>query len=424
MALGRVLEGIAEVTEGEVGVKQIRDMVGNRRGVTLAIVAVSMFMFLALAAVAIDLGMVQAAGAQAQRAADAAALAGASGFNYLPDTTQAVDSAGVRAHRYARLQTIRQTLIVAGEDSVVVIPDSQKVRVFITRSNVPTWFANTFGISGVRVRKHAAAVAAPGSEAGKCVKPFAVPDIWDEESKDAKGKFTQDVNGDKSWDPDENWQYNPNPDTYNRYNPDSAGTQTGYGSALRNGNGYTGDRGRPIMIKAQQPGSALTSGFFYPWRIGNSKGANDYKDNLTGCNPATVQLGVQYDIENGDMKGPTKQGIGDLVAQDPTAKWDPSGDGGKGAVTGVDGKYGDWQNSPRVIPLGLFNPSQIANIQGGGNLKISFNNIALFFLEGMVTAGSGKNKQDFVQGRFLFFASGGGSGGTTGTTIKVLRLVE
>ena len=37
--------------------------------------------------------------------------------------------------------------IVAGEDSVIVIPDSLKVRVIITRPNVPTWFANTFGIS-------------------------------------------------------------------------------------------------------------------------------------------------------------------------------------------------------------------------------------------------------------------------------------
>jgi hypothetical protein len=390
----------------------------DERGVTLALVAVSMFLFLGLAALAIDLGMVQAAGAQAQRAADAAALAGASAFNLYPDTARAIDSANTRAHRYAQLQTIRKSLIVAGEDSVVVIPDSQKVRVFITRANVPTWFANTFGISSVRVRKHAAAVAAPGSESGKCVKPFAVPDIWKETA--------QDANNNRIWDPGEAWAYEPPNDAYGRYDPDASGLQTGYGSAYRDGNGmgYTGDRGVPILIKAQQPGDAITAGFFYPWRIGNNKGASDYKASLTGCNPATVQLGVQYDIENGDMKGPTNQGIGDLVAQDPGAHWDPSVDDGRGGVSGVDAKYGDWQNSPRVIPLGLFDPAQIANIQGGGSLKISFNNIALFFLEGIVSQGSGKNQVDYVQGRFMFFASGGGSGGTVGTTNKVLRLVE
>ena len=52
----------------------------NERGATLAIIAVSMFLFLGLAALAVDLGLIKATGAPAQRAADAAALAGASAF--------------------------------------------------------------------------------------------------------------------------------------------------------------------------------------------------------------------------------------------------------------------------------------------------------------------------------------------------------
>ncbi len=57
-----------------------RRTVGNRRGAALAIVAVSLVVILGMGALVVDMGMLMKQREDAQRAADAAALAGASAF--------------------------------------------------------------------------------------------------------------------------------------------------------------------------------------------------------------------------------------------------------------------------------------------------------------------------------------------------------
>ncbi len=59
----------------------------NRRGVSLVIFAISSVAIIGMAALAIDLGMLLRTRAEAQRAADAAALAGASAFTETPPLT-------------------------------------------------------------------------------------------------------------------------------------------------------------------------------------------------------------------------------------------------------------------------------------------------------------------------------------------------
>ena len=103
--------------------------------------------------------------------------------------------------------------------------------------------------------------------------------------------------------------------------------QTGYGSAWRNNNGQgvIGDYGRMITIKAQRPGDAITSGFFYPWRMPMSdgdtaNGANDYRALLsdTTCTLAQpTRLDADYRVENGNMVGPTRMAIQDLIRTTP-----------------------------------------------------------------------------------------------------------
>lgn len=191
----------------------------NERGATLAIIAVSMFLFLGLAALAVDLGMIKATGAQAQRAADAAALAGASAFiDFLKTDPQAVDTARARALDYATRQQLRTSPIIAGEVTVDVIPDSEKVRVHIERDGLPTWFANTFGVSSVSVGRTAAAVASTAGVSNNCIKPFFLPDIWRETTQDTNHNNIIDnltKNG-------EQWFYEPaNGDTYKAFNPDN-----------------------------------------------------------------------------------------------------------------------------------------------------------------------------------------------------------
>ena len=116
------------------------------------------------------------------------------------------------------------------------------------------------------------------------------------------------------------------------------------------------------------------------------------------------------------MVGPTRQAVNGLISQDPGASWDP--------LTGqvINSAYGSGVNSPRVLTIGLFDPAQIAGIQGGGNLQLRFNNFALFFLEGIQPGPSAP-----VVGRFMYFASGlpgGGTGTVTSTLAKVPRLIR
>ena len=141
-----------------------------------------------------------------------------------------------------------------------------------------------------------------------------------------------------------------------------------------------------------------------------------YKDNITGCNPE-AHLGEAYDVEDGNMVGPTIQAFSDLIAEDPTAHWDQSLNDGKG---GVVTDFGDFRNSPRVVPIALFDPNQIAGIKSGGNLTLTFNNFALFFVEGF----EGQGQQKPLKGRFLYYATASGVGPVVGPLNKILQLVE
>lgn len=425
--------------------RTVRNVVGNERGSVVVIFAVSLMAMLAMAALAIDLAALRDARGEAQRSADAIALAGATAFKdkAFTDPTAMTDAV-TRAMQVARLNKLRlDTLDIRGQSApqrvpkswgdvytvtttsgqveLNIIPDSQRVRAWVRHANLPTWFGGMLGKPYQSVQAMATAQATQSGIA-KCIKPLALPDIW-KETNTASGKTGQDLNANGLWDNGEPWDFNPPADTYAAYDPTATpaqqALQTGYGSALRNPiDGVGNDWGRSIVIKAQRPGDAITSGWFYPWRIGSSSGGNDYRNNISSCNPATTELGTPYDVENGNMVGPTRQGFDDLIAQDPGAVWNPTLGGGKGGVD--NSSFGDWRDSPRVIPIALFDPHQIAGIQSGGNLSLTFNNFALFFVEGFV----GNGTQAPLRGRFLYYATGSGTGPVVGPLTKTLQLVE
>jgi hypothetical protein len=125
-----------------------------------------------------------------------------------------------------------------------------------------------------------------------------------------------------------------------------------------------------------------------------------------------VEIGDSFDVEPGNMIGPTNQGISDLFNQDRNARWV------NGQIVdsdfGPDGSF----SSPRVIKVALFDPT--TQMQDPGRKPVVINNFALFFLEEQAS------RQDPVTARFLYFASasGEGSGGQTGSLALYLRLVE
>ena len=424
----------------------------GRRGATAVFVAVALAALLGMVSLAVDMGMLMKLRTDAQRAADAAALAGAQEFldaTPLAAKGPAADSAISYAARnyvgWRYVNTTGKTFTNSGNNIIVnspeayvqVLTDERKVRVFIRRAQNPTWFGRLLGFEFVPISVKSAAQASE-SGTGKCVKPFVIPDLWNETTTSGKNA---DVNQNRVWDTGEGWEYNPPADTYAEFNPDSSNvaTQTGYGSAWRdnNGQGVIGDYGRMITIKAQRPGDAITSGFFYPWRMPmadgtTSHGANDYRALLsdTTCSlAAPTAIDADYRIEDGNMVGPTRAAIQDLISYDPGAYWDPTFPDGQGHIGAVRGSaHTDWRDSPRVIVLGLMTPAYIANIQGGGNLNFEFNNLALFFLEGFASSAEGYTgpaPQAPIKGRFLYFVhSTGPTGPVAGSLIKKLQLVE
>ncbi|MCA1670882.1 MAG: pilus assembly protein TadG-related protein [Actinobacteria bacterium] len=377
-------------------------MTRNERGSTLVVVALATTGMLSMLALAVDVGMLFTARGEAQRVADAAALAGAASFIEAPDD-------GERARRtaveFAAQNTVRNAAVALVPEDVEVNQALWQVEVTVRRTAargnaIATWFARLFGVDEVDVAARATAEAAPAG-AGVCMKPFAVPDAWD------------DTNGNDRYDDGENY----------------AIQETGYGTDFRNGqpdddgNVYTNDFGRPIVLKEGTPQEAIVPSWYFPWDVpqtqGNGSGngnpavgADRYRWNIANCNMSLITLGTSYLVETGNMSGPTRQGVEGLIDDDPDARWDARAD------SVVNSDYQPWKASPRVINLPLFDPTQ--PIESGKN-PIVFNNITAFFLEGT----QGRD----VIGRFLY-ASGVGSGpggagaAGTGPQIKFVRLIE
>lgn len=395
----------------------------NERGATLVFLAVSLGALFGFMALAIDLGMLFVARNDAQRAADAAALAGASAFLDFP-SADASPPAHDRAMEYALRNTFQNGPIDSSEVTIRIVPDSMKVGVWVSRDSVQTLFARVIGIRWVPIGAYAEAEAVEAGTA-KCLKPFAVPDIW----QDTNG----DTNGNRVWDGSEQWTYGDDPGDH--YAPFSGpggnpANETGYGSTWRDlsSPGTPGDYGRQIKIKITNPQDvqAPSPGIFLPWRLPpdpdeevcdrggggfQDAGAATYRRNICTCNTQPIELGVPYDIEPGNMVGPTWQGVTELISEDPDAYWDANTNTVRNSRLGAD-----WLSSPRVIRIALFAPGEI---QGSGMQSIHFNNFALMFLE------SQPQMRDPVTGRFLYYVSGGDQAGTqTGSLVKTLKLVK
>ncbi len=422
----------------------------NQRGASLAFVAVTILGMLSVMALAIDLGMLYKTRGEAQRAADAAALAGASSF-LDHDRTDPVadDTANARAMDYAQKNYMTGGVIVPSEVTVQVITDSAKVRVWVRRAAVQTWFARLFGVATVPIGAHAAAEAHEAGTA-KCVKPFAIPDYWEDPGDDiviANRWMDNDGQQGGGKDPDdEEWEFEPDEgDRYERFEDDAPNTtQTGLGSDWRNnliydGKQYYRDQGRVMIIKHSDPQAAPAPGNFYPWTLpGTNPGAQGYREAIWGCNTAPISLNEIYNPEvcdggggdpapgcdinkPGNMIGPTKQGLDSLFALDPDAVWVETDNtkciGGtcydEGRV--ANSAWGDnWLASPRVAIVPMMDPNYVGN----GRTQMQFNNLALIFIEEF------DNRHKAVVARYIGRAPGTDEGPVEGSLTKILKLVE
>lgn len=337
----------------------------DERGASLLYITVGFMAFFAASALAIDVGMLMTARGQAQTSADAGALAGAVALAMDDFDDRSVDGPAVLAAMNTALENAVLKGIASVEPEDVTFPlapggEANRVRVNVFRTaerNNPlsTFIMAVFGMSSADISARATAEAAPAN-AMTCVRPFTIPDKWDE-------------NTDPPWTADSVFEHYDNQGglvpNYDEYIPVG---ETGY-------QGYDpiDDKGKLLTIRAGT-GNNIQPTFYYSWAMPPDTGADWYEENIANCNQTMIPREYVMTQEPGAMVGPTVAGIDNLIAQDPTAYWD---DGPCNCAKSPLGR------SPRIFPIPLYDPQEYdgGKVEGRNATLVMVGWIG-FFVEG------------------------------------------
>jgi hypothetical protein len=269
----------------------------DERGMSFVFAGLGFMAFMSATTLAIDVGMFMTARSQAQTAADAAALAGATALVYNSWTDRSPTGPAVQSAISAA--TVNAVMgeapsVLTGDVTFPVDeygrPNLVKVDVFRTaeRENpVSTLIGRVFGIDTIDIRATATAQAAPASGM-TCVKPFIIPDKWEERQ-------------------DPFWTMNS---TFHRY--DNSGTIIANPDNYVRGAGYgEGDRGTVLRLRAKQ-GNNISPSMYYSWKMPEAIGGSFYEENIANCNTSVIELDYVAQQEPGAMQGPTLDGLRQL----------------------------------------------------------------------------------------------------------------
>jgi Flp pilus assembly protein TadG len=332
----------------------------SERGAVLIQVALGLMAMMAFSTFVLDYGVYWTSRRQSQNAADAGAIAGAVALAY-DDPTDATGAVAQSALSNALDNPVwgQSPSVIKASDiqtpaTGYVCPTngtSQCVRVDVYRTAargnaLPIFFGQLVSLTSQDVQ--ASAVAQVGSaNASTCLMPWAVLDV--------------DTGG----------------------NPYSVAADYGTEVTLKVGAG------------------ANTGGWFQATGIGGT-GASNYRSAIEGCVNEEYGIGDVIPPENGNMSGPTMQGVTYVMNEDPNAYWcgpatsctpPTTGPGACGNSQGcVEGSICPGAGlavcpnglSPRIVAVPTISPSVY---YGNGNLQID--NIFGFFLVG--DAGNGNN---------------------------------
>lgn len=357
--------------------RTLHHLLNDNSGTVLIYVALAIFALVAIGIIGVDVSRLLVARVQLQNAADAGALAGARLFLDSPAPTdvevmaEAKDIAGMnKAFAEEGDEPIPRENI-----AVVVDMDEQTVRV-TTESDVSQYFLGVAPIGKTFGDVSATAVAKVGEVIPEfCYKPWSIPDRWDDLTL-VPGY--QDWQGNGYYDMEDFQDSNDN-DRYDIGEPFTDGNNNGswdseFYDPLLTGYLASKDVGLELTLKAAKPNEAPAPGQYWAVDLPDENGdrvsgADWYRWNIANCNPNPILPGDLLWTENGNMQGPTLQGVRDLIAQDPDAQWDSDCDC-------VDSELGD--DSPRIAFIPLHDP-RIRIAPGKRTLLIR--KLAAFFIE-------------------------------------------
>ncbi len=315
----------------------------TERGISLFLVAVGMVALLGLLGLGIDLVSLYAARSEAQRAADAAALAGATAFvtsgctslsggcvfggpQEALATQQAID-VGSQNKVGGQAPTIIPGPPPLGDIAFTYpTPENPTITVTVARDAshggpMPTFFVKVFGVLSANISASATAEAFNPSGGNvpvgaKCIKPWLMPNC-DWSRMVASGNANANPNC-------------PSPTVPNTF----ASYFVNNGVIVNPRPAPSGVVGQLLDIKPGDPTVAAVPGKFYPIFLpvgsvasqcpscaaggggGGPPSGSLYRTNIECCNENTILCGVQTVLPiTGDMVGPTQQGVDCLIHQ-------------------------------------------------------------------------------------------------------------
>lgn len=358
----------------------------SERGAVIVQVAIALIGLLAMSTFVIDYGVLWASRRQAQNAADAAAMAGAISLAFVDFGNH--DLARQSALDVAGLNKVWGAVpdVTPGDVTFPACPPGSPgagtnscIRVNLFRNQergnpLPVFFGHLVGVMDQGVRATATAEALFG-DSTNCVKPFAIADKWLEQLHDV---------GPAGWSED---------DTFERYESPSGALLPGVVDFYSADTGYTsasvslggGDYGRNITLKSGNPGDAVAAGWYHPVVINPAEGPGgaNYRANIAGCDPTVIGPGTVLDVEPGNMIGPTRQGMDDLIALDPDAVWDPDKNDGRGGVSGGCMEAGTCDLSKRIIAIPVYDPDAYDAGRASGRVTLNVTKVIGFFVNSM-----------------------------------------
>jgi len=372
----------------------------SERGAVLIHVAIGIVVMIGFLTFVVDYGVMWVGRGQAQNAADAGALAGAVAMAF--DANGWTDRSPTGPARTAAHQMAVTNWVIGQAPNVVLASDvyftgdpadmcpadangnTPCIRVDVYRNQargnpLPSIFGQAFGIAASGVRATATARVAI-ADSSNCMKPWAIPDKWIDNHdvtnpiETNPPRWTEDDTFELYSGNNNNGAPLPNPDVYVR--PSSSGPGSGFTVAA--------DLGTRVVLKTGSPSSSLSPGVFHPIRLprfdGGSQGGSDYRQNIASCTGLPVSIGDTLQSENGNMIGPTRQGVNDLIAQDPNASWDT---GTNSVINSCATATPSCGTSPRVVPIPVFDTSTYYTTNRQGLPTFTIVNILGFFIDRM-----------------------------------------
>jgi Flp pilus assembly protein TadG len=363
-------------------------------------VGVIALVLMALLTYVVDYGVAWVGRGQAQNAADSGALAGAVSMAF--DVDGWTDRTETGPARVAARQMALSNVVWGAAPDVNITTDvvftnlpadrcpvdangrTPCIRVDVYRNQargnaLPSIFGGIVGLTETGVKATATARVAV-ADASRCMKPWAIPDKWDD-NYDVTGV----IEDPPQWTDDDEFEtHSRQGNTWTPLVPPDVYTAP---TATSPGTGFTlaADEGRRIVLKHGNPQDAIAPGWFFPVRLpradGGSQGGDDYRENIASCNGLAVGVGDTLQSENGNMIGPTRQGVEDLIALDPYADWAPTTNSVIGSCAQASTPCASI--SPRVVAIPVFDTGAYFAGKMNGQVTITVVNILGFFIDDM-----------------------------------------